>query len=108
MGKWAGLSLHQHGGAWLLHLTGARRWFFYPPQYQANISDPLMSRIFSTRPAGWVQSGLYNNLSILPSTKDTSNEKKLGASPPARPIECTARPGDVIWFPKGWWHATLT
>ncbi|NWI87486.1 JMJD8 protein, partial [Pitta sordida] len=28
--------------------------------------------------------------------------------PPAqRPLECTLRPGEVLYFPDRWWHATL-
>ncbi|XP_068276182.1 jmjC domain-containing protein 8 isoform X4 [Nyctibius grandis] len=30
------------------------------------------------------------------------------ALPPAeRPLECTLRPGEVLYFPDRWWHATL-
>ena len=31
----------------------------------------------------------------------------LSMDPTERPFECTLNPGDIIYFPNMWWHATL-
>ena len=74
--------MHVHdmiGCSQVLH--GAKRWLFYtrkPPRFRENATS-----------ASWVA----HDLPRLP--------------PAERPDECTIGPGDLLYFPKGSWHAIV-
>lgn len=73
-------SFHKHGESWLGQVEGRRQWWFLPP---------------STQPAPQrVNACTYLN--------DGSSVKLL----PADIISFTQHPGDIVWFPKDWYHAT--
>ncbi|NXS70745.1 JMJD8 protein, partial [Pandion haliaetus] len=64
-------------------LTGVfQRWFLYPPDKTPHFhpNETTLAWLHHTYPA-------------LP--------------PAERPLECTLRPGEVLYFPDRWWHATL-
>ncbi|NXQ87963.1 JMJD8 protein, partial [Nyctibius grandis] len=59
-----------------------QRWFLYPPHKTPHFhpNETTLAWLHRTYPA-------------LP--------------PAERPLECTLRPGEVLYFPDRWWHATL-
>ncbi|XP_075021935.1 jmjC domain-containing protein 8 isoform X8 [Calonectris borealis] len=61
---------------------GSQRWFLYPPDKTPHFhpNETTLAWLHRTYPA-------------LP--------------PAERPLECTLRPGEVLYFPDRWWHATL-
>ncbi|GAB1300732.1 JmjC domain-containing protein 8 [Apodemus speciosus] len=60
----------------------AERWFLYPPEKTPEF-HPNKTTL------AWL-------LEIYPSLV-----------PSARPLECTIKAGEVLYFPDRWWHATL-
>lgn len=84
-GDGSGFPFHLHGEAWLELLTGAKRWSLY--SIDAVGSPP--GGYSAGRPhTHWLST-------VLPSLP-----------PSAHPIECTQQPGEVIYVPAGWFHAT--
>jgi len=81
----AGLPFHSHGAAWLGVVHGRKHWFLYPPG-AFSPSDRAMT-------------------SPLAGVKDWTS--KVYPKLAAKPIECTQQPGEVLFVPTAWLHATL-
>ncbi|XP_073721188.1 jmjC domain-containing protein 8-like [Misgurnus anguillicaudatus] len=81
-GPGTGVPFHWHGPGYSEVIYGRKRWFLYPPE-QAPEFHPNHTSL------SWV-SLTYPNLELH-----------------QRPMECTIRPGEVLYFPDRWWHATL-
>lgn len=81
-----GLPFHKHQKTWQGLLAGRKLWYLVPP---GTFTDELAARtgpyLHPTR--GW--SKLVDGL-------------PLGK----RPLRCVQHPGDIIYFPDDWWHAT--
>ena len=80
MGEGTYHSMHQHGESWLGQLAGRRIWYFLPPT-----TDPAPVRVDACQ---YYRSG----------------EQTL----PAQMTTCVQQPGEIIWFPKDWFHATCS
>jgi 2-polyprenyl-3-methyl-5-hydroxy-6-metoxy-1,4-benzoquinol methylase len=78
MAKGKSHSFHRHGESWLGQVEGRRMWWFLPP------SSPKPDRV--------------NACEYL--------KKGAQHKPPEGAISCVQEPGDIIWFPKDWFHAT--
>lgn len=77
----SGVQWHVHGPGFSEALHGRKHWVLYPPQTViANYHKDQSSR-------QWMES-----------TYATVSDK---------PAECTLDPGDFIYFPDQWWHATI-
>ena len=63
-------------------LAGPQRWFLYPPD-----THPMFSPIATSY--AWL-------LDVYPTLPQAE-----------RPLECVLSPGEVLYLPHGWWHATL-
>lgn len=80
----SGFPFHQHGEAILQLLTGRKRWWLLdggqtpPSGYRYDMSQ-----------LNWVQ----HTLPKLP--------------PSVKPWTCTQEPGEILYVPDGFWHATL-
>ncbi|XP_027796466.2 jmjC domain-containing protein 8 [Marmota flaviventris] len=81
-GAGSGVPFHWHGPGFSEVIYGRKRWFLYPPE-KAPEFHPNKTTL------AWLQD-TYPAL--------TSSE---------RPLECTIRAGEVLYFPDRWWHATL-
>ncbi|KAM8961621.1 jmjC domain-containing protein 8 [Pelodytes ibericus] len=81
-GSGTGVPFHWHGPGYSEVIYGRKRWFLYPPETKPefNPNRTTLSWVMETYPY-------------------------LGEH--ERPIECTIRPGEVLYFPDRWWHATL-
>ncbi|XP_071975827.1 jmjC domain-containing protein 8-like [Engystomops pustulosus] len=81
-GSGTGVPFHWHGPGYSEVIYGRKRWFLYPPDKtpEFNPNRTTLSWMLETYP-------------LLPAAE--------------RPIECTIRPGEVLYFPDHWWHATL-
>lgn len=78
----SGVPMHTHGAVYADLMHGRKRWFLYPPGTRFEF-DPNASQL------QW----LNNVYPRLP--------ERLA------PLECTCRPGETLYIPSQWWHATL-
>ncbi|NWX95471.1 JMJD8 protein, partial [Nothoprocta ornata] len=81
-GSGSGVPFHWHGPGYSEVIYGRKRWFLYPPDKAPHFhpNETTLAWLRDTYP------------SLLPEE---------------RPLECTIRPGEVLYFPDRWWHATL-
>ncbi|KAM6351724.1 jmjC domain-containing protein 8 isoform 2-T2 [Alca torda] len=81
-GSGSGVPFHWHGPGYSEVIFGRKRWFLYPPDKTPHF-----------HPNETTLAWLHRTYPMLP--------------PAQRPLECTLRPGEVLYFPDHWWHATL-
>lgn len=81
-GPGTGVPFHWHGPGYSEVIYGRKRWFLYPPDQQPHFHPNRTT------------------LSWLTETYPHLPEEEA-------PLECTIRPGEVLYFPDRWWHATL-
>ena len=79
----AGLPFHNHGESWLGLVHGSKHWFLYPPGTAASVPMDVISGV------------QYWARNVLPT---------LGGN---KPMQCTQKPGEILYVPQGWIHATL-
>nr|XP_046270395.1 jmjC domain-containing protein 8 isoform X2 [Scatophagus argus] len=81
-GPGTGVPFHWHGPGYSEVIYGRKRWFLYPPDQEPHFhpNRTTLSWVTETYPH-------------LPEDE--------------APLECTIRPGEVLFFPDRWWHATL-
>jgi len=82
----SGVQWHVHGPGFSEALHGRKHWVLYPPSLQDAHDFPKDQ---SSRQ--WMEH-VYTNLT---------------AASLVLPVECTLNPGDLIYFPDRWWHATI-
>ncbi|NWT35159.1 JMJD8 protein, partial [Cardinalis cardinalis] len=81
-GSGSGVPFHWHGPGFSEVIFGRKRWFLYPPDRTPHFHP-------NETTLAWLQ----HTYPTLP--------------PAQRPLECTLHPGEVLYFPDRWWHATL-
>jgi len=81
----SGVQWHVHGPGFSEALHGRKHWVLYPPTTATHVGN--FSKDQSSRQ--WMEY-VYPT---LPRSR--------------RPVECTLDPGDLIYFPDEWWHATI-
>ncbi|XP_065898763.1 jmjC domain-containing protein 8-like isoform X1 [Dysidea avara] len=81
-GPSSGVAFHFHGPTFAETIYGRKRWFLYSPQVQPNF-DPNNTTLH------WLHH-------VYPSLPDD-----------VKPFECTLLPGEVLFIPDRWWHATI-
>nr|XP_020443586.1 jmjC domain-containing protein 8 [Monopterus albus] len=81
-GPGTGVPFHWHGPGYSEVIYGRKRWFLYPPEKEPNFHPN------------------HTTLSWVKETYPHLLEEEA-------PLECTIRPGEVLYFPDRWWHATL-
>ena len=88
-----GIPFHAHYAAYNELLVGAKRWAIYSPQAYARVAAAHNFAAEVTHASH--QQWLARTLPRIAKAAD-------------RPLQCVQRPGDVIFVPAGWSHATLT
>jgi tetratricopeptide (TPR) repeat protein len=84
----SGLFFHQHSSAWNALVHGQKRWFMLPAfSYYGAEYQPTLR---------WLKSDAYRTMQ-----KAEGNASKA-------PLECTQRPGEVLFVPQGWHHAVVS
>lgn len=79
----SGVPFHFHGPGFSEVLTGRKRWFLYP-------ADTAPEHFEPDRTALWWVKERYSTL-----------------QPDSPLLECTIKPGEILYFPDRWYHATL-
>ena len=77
----SGVPFHFHNDGFSEVMHGAKRWLLYPerpPRFDENATS-----------TSWLR------------------EEYPRLSRSERPHECVIHPGDLLYFPKAWWHATV-
>lgn len=82
----AGLGWHTHGQSWVGIVTGAKRWFLYPP-------GKGVAHLRKRHPFDGAQQWLDGTYPHLPEDE--------------RPLECVQPAGAIMYLPAGWPHMTL-
>jgi hypothetical protein len=133
-GKLSGVPFHGHGPGWSEVLIGSKHWFLYPPKVPPPEFDPDQSQLSWYKNVYQRVHALPSNISgstdipsfgmrtqeAPPMSYGGERQKKLakeaailededtGLEPLPLPLhECTIRPGDLLYFPAHWQHATL-
>ena len=78
----SGVQWHVHGPGFSETLHGRKHWILYPPNHTSNM---MLDKDQSSRQ--WMEY-VYPTVTV-------------------KPMECTLNPGDLIYFPNHWWHATI-
>ncbi|KAK3860481.1 hypothetical protein Pcinc_033472 [Petrolisthes cinctipes] len=81
-GPGTGVPFHFHGPGFAETLWGRKRWFMYPPDVNPSFHP--------------------NRTTLQWLLQDYPVQKNNPAF-----TECTLGPGEIIYFPDKWWHATL-
>ncbi|XP_077988437.1 uncharacterized protein LOC144442935 [Glandiceps talaboti] len=80
----SGVSFHKHADAWNGVVYGRKRWFLYAPQ---------------NTPPGGVWPG-FSSLDWFQHVYPRLEEKD-------KPLECIQEPGEILYLPESFYHATL-
>jgi ribosomal protein L16 Arg81 hydroxylase len=81
-GKGSGVQWHVHGPGFSESIHGKKHWVLYEPDRKPKYDPDFTSR-------NWMEE-------VYPSLPQS-----------ALPYECTLSPGEMIYFPDGWHHATI-
>jgi JmjC domain. len=91
-GKGSGVQWHTHGPGFSQSIHGRKHWVLYPPDQK-----PFYDPDFTSR--HWMEE-VYTRLGQpLQQQQKPQHQDK--------PYECTLFPGDMIYFPDKWYHATI-
>ena len=96
-GKLAFHHLHHHQEAWLGLAQGRKWWWLLNPDNDAVVGAAHISKDF-TWGGQSACSYLRNGPPAIPNPELPRN----------RWFRCLQRPGEVVWFSDGWWHATCS
>lgn len=85
----SGVAFHRHGEVWNAVVHGRKRWFLYPKEWHSRVLgiDPDLA----IDGLGWFKT-FYRSV---------ANNTKIA------PLECATGPGDVLYLPRYWHHATV-
>ena len=102
----SGVQWHTHGPGFSEAIHGRKHWVLYPPSQESPIQ---FHKDQSSRQ--WME---YVNTNLSAQIHSTEKKKftqrkidSMGTPSSALLYECTIHPGDVIYFPTHWWHATI-
>jgi hypothetical protein len=84
----SGVGFHRHGHAWNVVVFGRKRWLLYPPSFLSHSTVSLQNS--SLDGVGWLRE-YYATV----------------VGTPLAPLECTIGPGDILYIPAHWNHATI-
>eukprot|EP00668_Euglena_longa_P011819 GGOE01014239.1.p1 GENE.GGOE01014239.1~~GGOE01014239.1.p1 ORF type:complete len:287 (-),score=80.58 GGOE01014239.1:267-1061(-) len=89
----SGVPFHVHGDGFSEVLHGRKRWFLYRPGQEPQLEGFEQQRERFFQPD---ESSLQWVAEVYPAL-----------APSQRPLECVIGPGEVLYFPSMWFHATL-
>jgi hypothetical protein len=111
-GAHSGVSFHFHGPGFSESIIGPKRWFLYPP-FMTKVVEKFG---VNTTVAAWVEH-FYPLLDSTGATVNNSGEL-FSTTPNGFTVqewddlskhlsECIINPGELLYFPAQWMHATL-
>ena len=84
-GSRSGVQFHKHAAGWNTQIHGRKRWLLYHPDTMPPFHYPTHGMSVET----W----LRKVFPALPAER--------------RPLSCTVQPGELIYVPETWYHATM-
>lgn len=110
-GPHSGVPLHIHGPGFSETVVGRKRWWLSPPRPKPEFDPNATALEWALgHLARWTDEGEGTPV-------DPAEEEDAGAGarsgrredgrPSARMMACTVEEGEAVYFPDGWWHATL-
>lgn len=106
-GYHSGVNWHFHGGGFSEVIIGKKRWLLYPPEIKESIPGYDINKTVSS----WIET-IYPHLhEYQVDTFDMSNilpvSHKKSSTFQSLLYECEIEPGEILYFPNNWMHATL-
>jgi len=98
----SGVQWHQHGPGFSEALHGRKHWVLYPPGAATAADFPKDQ---SSRQ--WMEDVYYPMKMMMKEDVVDGGGDDDDDGESSLPVECTLDPGDIIYFPDGWWHATI-
>lgn len=84
-GSRSGVQFHKHAAGWNTQIHGRKRWLLYEPETMPPYHYPTHGMSVET----WLRTVFPK----LPKER--------------RPLSCTTQPGELIYVPETWYHATM-
>lgn len=130
-GQYSGVAFHTHGAAWAEVLEGSKRWWLAPPALKPVFQGDQHQRDWATSVLPVYQaalSGVESDMEGRGYTRlvdaETSSSSLNGTAPLSEGerrlqawlsstlstsplLSCELGPGQVLYIPPQWWHATL-
>jgi hypothetical protein len=103
----SGVSFHYHGPGFSETVYGGKRWFLYPPHHFSggNLAPKFGPNVTMATWVSDVYPTLTTDLRQLDINLEYSGDE-IDANT-LKPLECVIYPGEVLFFPDMWSHATL-
>ena len=86
--------------AWNATIVGHKRWIFYPP----GVTPP---GVYPSDDGDEVALPLTIGEWIYQYWEEHCDRKRNALTDDTRPLECTTKPGDIVFVPHGWWHLVI-
>jgi len=87
----SGVNFHTHGPGFAETIHGQKRWFFFLPSQREQQENDKGTTPPPFDPDAAIRDWVTE---VLPSIREPV-------------IDCVIEPGELLFFPAGWWHATL-
>jgi hypothetical protein len=84
-GSGSGVQFHKHSDGWNIQIWGKKRWLLYPP----NKMPPHTYPVNAVSIGSWIKTTMQD------------------AEQNQQPMSCVVQPGELIYVPENWYHATL-
>ena len=97
-GSGSGVNFHQHGAVFLSLLHGRKRWW---------LRDPAAGRPRFTPGRSTAEWFREEWPAVLRAAAGGAEADDGGAPLPPGYHDCAQRPGEVLYLPPRWWHATM-
>ena len=114
-GPLSGVPLHVHGPGFSEMIVGRKHWWLAPhapkPRFDPNATALewalgwIEAEAARAAEAGREEAGASNDEDPKKRRDDDANAPRADDAPGF--FECTVGEGEAVYFPDGWWHATL-
>lgn len=101
--KGSGVQWHIHGPGFSESLHGRKHWLLYPPSQPPSFDANFTSRHWMEH----MYTSLVDKRDNGRVNEKGGKEKNHQENEHELPWECTLYPGEMIYFPDMWYHATL-
>ena len=112
--KGSGAPIHSHSASWNLLISGVKRWYLVPPGYRNEVSRSILNNKNTNnhKQDDYNNNNNLSDINIGSELNPFSVQKWLNTQAESLRkqgvlYEVIQYPGDVIFIPHDWFHATL-